>query len=114
MKRSQRSLRPHQDAGLQPERTNLAWRRTLLSLVGASLLCLRWLPQHRMFAVLLVGLTLAGALGIGAALAGRYRQGVSAINRGQAIPPVAEVLALTLACVALGLLALYGVVSLAL
>lgn len=104
--------RPHPDAGLQPERTNLAWRRTLLSLVGASLLCLRWLPHHRVFAILLVGLTLAAALGIGAALASRYRQGVSAINRGRAIPAVAEVMALTLACAAFGLLGLYAVVGL--
>ncbi|WP_040263337.1 DUF202 domain-containing protein [Pseudomonas massiliensis] len=107
-------LRPHQDAGLQPERTSLAWRRTLLSLVGASLLCLRWLPHHRVFALLLVGLTLAAALGIGAALTSRYRQGVSAINRGQAIPPVLEVMGLTLACVTLGVLGLYGVLGLAL
>lgn len=108
------SLRRHQDAGLQPERTNLAWRRTLLSLVGVSLLCLRWLPQHRLFALCLVALTLSAALAIGAALASRYRQGVSAINQGKASPAVVEVMALTLACAALGSLGLYGLLGLAL
>lgn len=34
----------HGDEGLQPERTSLAWVRTLLSLAAVALLCLRFLP----------------------------------------------------------------------
>ncbi|EAP98068.1 hypothetical protein JNB_13928 [Janibacter sp. HTCC2649] len=33
---------PRTDDGLQPERTSLAWQRTAISFVGASLLFLRW------------------------------------------------------------------------
>lgn len=38
--------RPHGDPGLQPERTVLAWGRTTLTLVTASAIFLRWIPEH--------------------------------------------------------------------
>jgi uncharacterized membrane protein YidH (DUF202 family) len=99
----------HPDLGLQPERTWLAWRRTLVSLVAASLLFLRWVPNHGRFAFVMVAVALLAALGIGLGQQRRYRHGVEAINQGRAQSPVAEVLALALACGALGLLGLYGV-----
>lgn len=37
---------PRSDPGLQPERTSLAWQRTSISFVAASLLFLRWATQH--------------------------------------------------------------------
>lgn len=37
---------PRVDAGLQPERTALAWQRTAISFVASSLLFLRWATQH--------------------------------------------------------------------
>ena len=37
---------PRDDAGLQPERTTLAWQRTAISFLAASLLFLRWGAQH--------------------------------------------------------------------
>ncbi|MBF7141194.1 MULTISPECIES: DUF202 domain-containing protein [Pseudomonas] len=104
--------RPHADVGLQPERTWLAWRRTLLSLVGASLLFLRWVPHHGAFAFVLVGVALAAALGIGARQQRRYHQGIAAINSGAPAAPILEVFALALACAVLGLLGLYAVLVL--
>jgi uncharacterized membrane protein YidH (DUF202 family) len=104
--------RPHADAGLQPERTWLAWRRTLLSMVGASLLFLRWVPHHGAFALVLVGLALATAIGIGVRQQQRYHQGIAAMNSGTPAAPLVEVFTLALACAVLGLLGLYGVLAL--
>ena len=51
------------DPGLQPERTELAWRRTALSLSVGSLIALRILPQalDSVFGILPGLLGLAGA-----------------------------------------------------
>ncbi|WP_035917995.1 DUF202 domain-containing protein [Knoellia sinensis] len=45
---------PRTDAGLQPERTSLAWQRTAISFVAASLLFLRWGQQHGQIVALVV------------------------------------------------------------
>lgn len=51
----------HGDIGLQPERTLLAWRRTILAMVVCSCFFLRWVPHHGWLAVLPAGLCLAVA-----------------------------------------------------
>ncbi|MFJ8577418.1 DUF202 domain-containing protein [Micromonospora sp. NPDC093277] len=51
------------DPGLQPERTRLAWRRTLLTLTGVTLLLVRLALTGGLTGALLAGLAVAGWLG---------------------------------------------------
>jgi Domain of unknown function (DUF202) len=51
------------DPGLQPERTDLAWRRTLLTLAVAALIALRLLPP--VLGTWSLGVGLAGLLATG-------------------------------------------------
>jgi multisubunit Na+/H+ antiporter MnhB subunit len=75
------SSRPgHTDEGLQPERTLLAWGRTLLAMLVASLFFLRWMPHHGGFAGGLIGSTLLVALLIWVSQQQRYRHRVEGIN----------------------------------
>lgn len=71
----------HQDEGLQPERTLLAWGRTLLAMLVASLFFLRWMPHHGRFAEVLIALTLMAALAIWMSQRRRYRCRVEGISR---------------------------------
>ncbi|WP_296250116.1 DUF202 domain-containing protein [Pseudomonas sp. UBA4194] len=70
----------HTDEGLQPERTLLAWGRTLLAMLVASLFFLRWTPHHGGFAGGLIGLTLLVALLIWVSQQHRYQHRVAGIN----------------------------------
>ncbi|RAU47937.1 MULTISPECIES: DUF202 domain-containing protein [unclassified Pseudomonas] len=92
----------HHDIGLQPERTLLAWRRTLLSLLAASALFLRWVPHHGPFAFAMTSLASLAALGIWLGQLRRYHRHAQGINYNRLSPAVGEVLALGLICVALG------------
>ncbi|MFF7708988.1 DUF202 domain-containing protein [Pseudomonas sp. NPDC007930] len=104
--------RGHEDLGLQPERTLLAWRRTLLSLVGASVLFLRWVPHHGALAVSLVLLALLAAGGIWLGQGHRYRVSVAGISADRTPPPLLPVLALGLAACTLGGLGVFVVLVL--
>jgi uncharacterized membrane protein YfcA len=55
---------PHGDPGLQPERTTLAWGRTMLALVTVSAIFMRWLPHHGFPILLLFGVSSAAAAAI--------------------------------------------------
>ncbi|WP_412176370.1 DUF202 domain-containing protein [Halomonas sp. HP20-15] len=87
----------HSDPGLQPERNWLAWRRTLVSLVVASALLVRWLPYHALASCGLLLMTVSCACLIGASLQRRYRLQCGYLNRERAVPALGSVLALTMA-----------------
>jgi len=85
-------VRPHGDAGLQPERTVMAWGRTMVSFVVASAVFLRWLPHYGAGMVVLVGLATAAAVGIYATQRTRYARHAAGIEAGKAHADVAAVL----------------------
>lgn len=106
------------DPGLQPERTELAWRRTALSLSVGSLVALRLLPVvlgNAAWALAgVAGLLAAGVLWLGSRR--RYRAVVAALARDgdRAILPDSLLLATLATSVLLaGLAAVVVVITLA-
>lgn len=94
------------DAGLQPERTALAWRRTVLSLMVGGVVALRALPDVLGPWGLVLGVagTVAGLLI--AVAASRRRTGVASALQGvEPVPPAGTLLAAVAMLVALGALA---------
>lgn len=99
----------HNDVGLQPERTLLAWRRTLLSLLAVSTLFLRWIPHHGAFAFGLIGVALLSVVAIWLGQWRRYRVSTQAISENRTPVALREIAGLGVACVMLGALGLYVV-----
>lgn len=96
----------HPDPGLQPERTDLAWRRTMMSLVVASGVFLRWMPHHGLFVGTLVVTALAAAFGINLTHTRRLRRAVLGINR-EKMPP--DALSIAAVAASVGILAMLGI-----
>lgn len=72
------------DPGLQPERTELAWRRTLLSLAAGALVSVRLLPPVLGDWTIVTGLAGVVVAGLLWSLAHRRHRGVAAVFRGSA------------------------------
>lgn len=70
----------HVDAGLQPERTDLAWSRTTLALIVAGAIFLRWMPYYGWFAVAQVVAATAIAITINLTRKHRFHRAVLGIN----------------------------------
>ena len=94
------------DAGLQPERTGLAWERTALAFLGLGLAVprLAW-PALGPWAIAPAAVILAGAIALFGAGPGRYRlphdapTGTGRLHDGR-LPLLATLVALVLALVA--------------
>lgn len=104
-------VRHHSDPGLQPERTSLAWGRTMFALVTVSLLFLRWLPVYGWLPAVLIVLTLLTAVGVYFSQRRRYLQGGEGIARGQVRPDAGAVLVTGGAVGVLGLLGMMIIVA---
>lgn len=105
------SIRQQWDPGLQPERTSLAWGRTMFALVTVSLLFLRWLPVYGWLPAVLIVLTLLTAGGVYASQRRRYLQGGEGIAEGRVRPDVGAVLVTGAAIGVLGLLGIMIIVA---
>lgn len=101
----------HGDPGLQPERTALAWGRTVLTLIAASAMSLRWLPEQGPFVLAMFALTIAAGSGIYLTQRRRYRRSVEGIRAGRLAPDAAAVFWTAGACVVLGALGIWLVLS---
>lgn len=102
----------HYDAGLQPERTSLAWGRTCLAMVVAAAVFLRWVPHHGWFVGILVALTLATALAINLTQKRRYRRAVRGIAAESVQADAVAALWVAVSVVVLGGLGIYTVLFL--
>lgn len=95
------------DTGLQPERTALAWQRTAISFVAASLLFLRWATQHGPLVVVLVAAALATATWTFFHTRTRLRRVAHHFPMPGLDPAAREVLVVTTATVVLGVAAVW-------
>lgn len=105
-------LPDHRYAGLQPERTDLAWGRTTLSLAVAAAVFLRWLPHHGWFVGTLVAAAVAAAGAINLTRKRRYHRAVHGINQEHMPPDIASTAAVAASVVVLSVLGIYTVLFL--
>lgn len=109
MARCRTSPTLHGDPGLQPERTTLAWGRTMMALATVSAFFLRWLPTHGLPVLLLFAVSSAAALAIYLTQRRRYSHRALGIASESVEADVSAVLWTGFAGVALGTLGI-GVV----
>lgn len=108
-----RTLAAHADPGLQPERTTLAWGRTVLALITSAAICLRWVTHHGMFVLTLFAVAVATGAAICLSQRARYARSSRGIAEETVTADAAGVLGLATATAVLGVLGLYVVIALA-
>lgn len=96
----------HQDPGVQPERTLLAWTRTLLLLIVVAGFLLRWIPYQGAAVLTLVGACALVALGIFVTERSRYARAARGIADERYPAAVVSALALTGVVIGIALAAL--------
>lgn len=102
--------RGHVDLGLQPERTSLAWARSVVSLVVVSAILLRWIPFYGIWILPVVGFLWMSAIVLQVTQDRRYRSGVDGIATGRLRPNAGSVCALTAVVSLVGLMSIIFVV----
>jgi hypothetical protein len=107
-----RTAAAHNDPGLQPERTDLAWRRTALTLITAACIFLRWMPHYGWFVGTLVAASLLVALGIAVTQRRRYHRAASGIGGAEMTASVRSTAAIAGSVVVLAALGIYTVLFL--
>ncbi|MDO5618196.1 DUF202 domain-containing protein [Kocuria sp.] len=90
------------DPGLQPERTTLAWNRTLMAFVVVAAFFLRWSGEQGGVVIVLFAGALAVALSIWATQRRRYSHRTHVMRATTGQPTVGPTLALGAAVVLLG------------
>lgn len=96
------TARLHDDPGLQPERTSLAWNRTVVALLVAATTMLRWAHEYPVVIVVLAVVLIGLALVIVATSASRYRDQAASFGRERAEAKTLSVLLLTACMVIFG------------
>lgn len=102
----------HGDPGLQPERTDLAWGRTTLSMLVAAAIFLRWLPHHGWFVGTLVAAAVVTALAINLTRKRRFHRAIHGIQQESMPPDIASTAAVAVSVVILAVLGIYTVLFL--
>lgn len=98
---------PRSDTGLQPERTALAWQRTAISYVGASLLFLRWASEHGAIVGVVVAIAALTATWIFFHTRTRLRRVVHRFPAPGLEPATTEILVISVATTLLAATALF-------
>lgn len=89
------------DPGLQPERTSLAWGRTVLGYLVVATVCLKTAPLAGNSAVFSALVYLGVAVLVALRRTPRYDRHLRQMHTGRSRPPVLEVLALSTVTAAL-------------
>ncbi|MDN4643928.1 DUF202 domain-containing protein [Arthrobacter sp. PsM3] len=106
---SRRYTPTHGDPGLQPERTDMAWGRTTLSMAVAAAVFLRWMPHHGWFVGTLVAASAVTALGINFTRKRRFHRAIHGINQDAITPDIASTAAAAASLVVLAGLGIFTV-----
>lgn len=99
----------HEDPGLQPERTTLAWGRTVLGFITAAAICLRWMSHHGTFVLVLFAVAVSAGAAIYLTQRARYTRSSSGIAAERLAADVLGVFSLSSATTVLGMLGIYVV-----
>ncbi|KAA1428677.1 DUF202 domain-containing protein [Nocardioides antri] len=86
---------PERDSGLQPERTSLAWSRTILGYLLVATVCLKAAPLSGASAVVSAVAFLGVAVVVALRRVPRYAGDLRQLETGRTRPPLLDVLALS-------------------